>query len=119
MLNPLTFYKCISEETRLKSVLLITLKKELCVCDLTEALDLSQPKVSRHLAELRKFDILRDDRRGKWVYYGLSPDLPEWALGVLQTTLSQSPDYLSDAVTRLTEQLPAEELEELEEAAYA
>lgn len=115
MLNPLTFYKCISEETRLKSVLLITLKKELCVCDLTEALDLSQPKVSRHLAELRKFDILRDDRRGKWVYYGLSPDLPEWALGVLKTTLSQSPDYLSEAVTRLTEemeQLPTEELEE-------
>ena len=65
-MNPIAFYKCLSEDTRLKCLLLITLKGELCVCDLIIALQLSQPKVSRHLAELRKCGILLDKFRIGW-----------------------------------------------------
>ena len=102
MINPLSFYKCLSDDTRLKSLLLITVKKELCVCDLISALHLSQPKVSRHLAELRKCKILVDERRGKWVFYSLNPELPEWALNALSETASQAVDYIADNLNALT-----------------
>ncbi|MFT2090043.1 metalloregulator ArsR/SmtB family transcription factor [Paraglaciecola sp. 2405UD69-4] len=101
MNTPLSFYKCLSEDTRLKCLLLITMHSELCVCDLITALKLSQPKVSRHLAELRKCGLLQDERRGKWVFYKLSSSLPEWAVEVLQTTAKHNSDYLSSSVNNL------------------
>lgn len=87
MIEPLSLYKSLAEETRLKSLLLMQSQGELCVCDLMSALDLSQPKVSRHLAELRKHHIVLDERRGKWVYYRINPALPEWVKHVLDITL--------------------------------
>jgi ArsR family transcriptional regulator len=100
-MTPITFYKCLSEDTRLKCLLLITLKDELCVCDLISALKLSQPKVSRHLAELRKCGILSDQRRGKWVFYQLNQALPKWALEVLELTAKNNTQYLNDCFTNL------------------
>lgn len=106
-MTPLQFYKCMSEDTRLKSLLLITIKGELCVCDLTAALELSQPKVSRHLAELRKCQLLLDERRGKWVYYQLSPELPSWAREVLTLTANENSDFLADCANKLEQALNA------------
>ena len=83
LFDPVTFFKCLSDDTRLKSLLLLQLKKELCVCDLMEALQESQPKVSRHLADLRVSGLVLDERRGKWVYYRINKELPAWALKVL------------------------------------
>lgn len=100
-MTPVAFYKCLSEDTRLKSLLLITLKGELCVCDLISALQLSQPKVSRHLAELRKCGILSDNRRGKWVFYELNQALPKWALEVLVLTTKDNQAYLKDCLHNL------------------
>lgn len=71
------------------------------MCDLMEALQLDQPKTSRHLAELRKCGLLLDERRGKWVYYRLHPKLPDWARKVLQETLAHNGDYTRDALTRI------------------
>ncbi|GAB3028404.1 metalloregulator ArsR/SmtB family transcription factor [Bowmanella dokdonensis] len=101
-MNPLNLYKCLAEDTRLKSLLLIRHKHQLCVCDLQDALQLSQPKVSRHLAELRKCDLLQDERRGKWVYYRLHPALPDWIHGVLDKTFTHNQDYLADCLSRLS-----------------
>jgi ArsR family transcriptional regulator len=98
-MTPVAFYKCLSEDTRLKCLLLITLKGELCVCDLISALQLSQPKVSRHLAELRKCGILSDQRRGKWVFYQLNQALPKWSLEVLKLSAKDNNQYLSDCLT--------------------
>lgn len=100
-MHPLSFYKCLAEDTRLKSLLLITQVGEACVCDLMEALQLDQPKTSRHLAELRKCGLLHDERRGKWVYYRLHPELPDWARKVLRETLAHNGDYTRDALTRI------------------
>jgi ArsR family transcriptional regulator len=100
-MTPVAFYKCLSEDTRLKFLLMITLKGELCVCDLISALQLSQPKVSRHLAELRKCGILSDHRRGKWVFYQLNQTLPKWAFEVLTLTAKDNNLYLSDCLTNL------------------
>ena len=87
MLEPVQLFKCLSDETRLSSTLLIMQEGELCVCELMEALALSQPKISRHLAQLRNCGILDDARRGHWVYYSISVQLPHWAKDVLLATV--------------------------------
>lgn len=100
-LSPLSFFKCLAEETRLKTLLMLSVKNELCVCDLTSALQLSQPKISRHLADLRKCGLVSDERRGKWVYYRLNPALPSWALEVIQLSEKNNADYIEDALKNL------------------
>jgi len=93
-MNPVQFYKCLADETRLRCLLLITSEDELCVCELTEALQESQPKVSRHLAQLRQCELLVDRRQGQWVFYRLNPNLPEWARSVLTETTAHNTDFL-------------------------
>ncbi|MDR5899504.1 metalloregulator ArsR/SmtB family transcription factor [Halomonas vilamensis] len=77
-LTPLQTFKCLSDETRLHLVLLIAEEGELCVCEMTHVLQESQPKVSRHLAQLRQCGLLNDQREGQWVYYRIARDLPAW-----------------------------------------
>ena len=83
------FFKCLSDSTRLDILKMVLAKENLCVCEITEALNLSQPKISRHLALLRNLSILLDQRKGQWVYYRLNPDLPEWAVAVLKIISEQ------------------------------
>jgi ArsR family transcriptional regulator len=56
---------------------------ELCVCELTEALGISQPKMSRHLATLRDAGLVQGRREGFWIHYRIAPGLPEWAIHAL------------------------------------
>ncbi len=77
------FFKCLSDPTRLDILKIILARQNVCVCEITEILQLSQPKISRHLALLRNLSILLDERKGQWVYYRLNPDLPVWATSIL------------------------------------
>jgi len=99
--NPVQFYKCLADETRLRCLLLIEHEQELCVCELTEAIDEIQPKVSRHLAQLRQCGLLVDRRQGQWVFYRVSPELPNWAKTVLAETLESNGVFLADNLNRL------------------
>lgn len=103
MLDPVIFYKQLADETRLRALLLITQEEELCVCELVAALDESQPKISRHLAQLRKTGLLEDRRQGQWIFYRLSPQLPEWCWAVLSATAAANTDYLQQAKTQLAD----------------
>ncbi|WP_025739197.1 ArsR/SmtB family transcription factor [Salinivibrio socompensis] len=94
MCDTLTFYKALSEPTRLISLLLLSEHGELCVCDLMEALALSQPKISRHLAELRKHQLVVCERRSKWVYYQLHPTLSKWMHDILRATAIHNPSLM-------------------------
>lgn len=85
-LNAQTFYSALSHEIRLRSLMLLQTQGELCVCELTHALDLSQPMISRHLALLREAGLVVDRRVGVWIYYAINPALPAWARSVLATT---------------------------------
>lgn len=100
-MESLLLFKAMADDTRLKILLLLSLKGELCVCDLQQALLISQPKVSRHLAELRRHELLHDERRGKWVYYRLNPALPAWVATIIATSSHNSHHYLADCLTRL------------------
>lgn len=101
VLTPVTLFKALADETRLRIALLVTREQELCVCELTCALDLSQPKISRHLAQLRSAEILADRRQGQWVYYRLHPQLPEWARNLLHGTLAANLHWLKSDAARL------------------
>ena len=59
-----TFFKMLADSTRLRCLLLMQAEGELCVCELTHALNLSQPKISRHLAHLREAGVLVARRNG-------------------------------------------------------
>lgn len=78
MITPEEFTKALSDPTRLRVLMLLIQEEELCVCQLTEALDMVQPKISRHLAVLREKKILLDKRKGLWIFYRLHPEMPTW-----------------------------------------
>lgn len=82
-MSPDHLFRLLSDATRLRCVLLLHAHRSLCVCELTHALDMSQPKISRHLAMLREGGLVADERRGQWVHYRIREDLPDWARRVL------------------------------------
>ncbi|UTW46127.1 metalloregulator ArsR/SmtB family transcription factor [bacterium SCSIO 12696] len=101
-MSPIDLFKCLADQTRLRALLLIHQNDELCVCELTAAMSESQPKISRHLALLRTSGLLVDRRQGQWVFYRLSPSLPQWAVEVLDTTLSSNKTIIETDLKRLT-----------------
>lgn len=100
-MDPTFFFKALADDTRLRCLLLITQSKELCVCELMAALNESQPKISRHLAQLRKNGLLSHRRQGQWVFYKLHSELPEWAQQVLKTTLNNQTQWLQNNINHL------------------
>ena len=95
MIEPNVLFSALSNDVRLRCLMLLTAEEELCVCEFTHALGLAQPAISRHLALLREPGIVLDRREGLWIHYRLHPDLPQWAMDVLQATatgiVGQSP----------------------------
>jgi ArsR family transcriptional regulator len=83
-------FQLLSDETRLRSILLMKQEGELCVCELVHALGLIQPKISRHLATLRDAGVVLDRRQGQWIYYKLNPDLPDWATTVIDAMAAEA-----------------------------
>ncbi len=79
-----TLFALLADATRRRIMALLTREGELCVCEITGALELVQPRVSSHLALLRKAGLVKARKEGLWVHYSIHPDLPEWALSVLE-----------------------------------
>lgn len=100
-LDPTSLFKCLADETRLRIALLIAIEGELCVCELVAALDESQPKISRHLAQLRACGLLADRRQGQWVYYRQGPALAPWARAVIDAAKAAHADWLRPDLQRL------------------
>ncbi len=81
------FFRLLSDDTRIRVLMLLQCEGELCVCELTHALALSQPKISRHLAQLRDSSLVKTRRAGQWMYYRLNSALPVWEKSVISATL--------------------------------
>jgi len=64
--------KTLGEPTRLRLVVLLAIQGEVCVCQLAEALDEPDFKISRHLAILRSAGVVATRREGTWMYYSLA-----------------------------------------------
>ncbi|MFN2309515.1 MAG: metalloregulator ArsR/SmtB family transcription factor [Gammaproteobacteria bacterium] len=84
--TPDSLFTALAHPLRLRALLLLWQEGELCVCEMTHALRVSQPMLSRHLAQLRQWTLVCDRRRGLWVYYRLDDALPDWARQVLAAT---------------------------------
>lgn len=87
MMTPNELFSLLSDETRLRCLILLQKEKELCVCEISQIVDSIQPKISRHLALMRKSGLVTDDRRGQWVYYSLNRSLPDWAKKLVESAL--------------------------------
>lgn len=93
------FFDALADETRRRMLALITREGELCVCELHYALDVLQPKVSRHLAILREAGLLNVRREGTWIFYRVNNTLPDWVVAILHTldpVWQAIPDYQQD-----------------------
>src|SRR6185369_10308522 len=68
-------FKALGDPVRLRLLSLIAARGggEVCVCDLTEAFDVSGPTISHHLRVLREAGLVDCERRGTWVYYRVIP----------------------------------------------
>ena len=72
MQNVSLFFAALADENRLRLLQLIR-DGEICVCYLQEVLQTNQPKISRHLAYLKRAGLVEARREGKWMHYRLKP----------------------------------------------
>lgn len=80
------FFQALGDNTRLRLLNLMG-EQEICVCYFVEILDQPQPKISRHLAYLRKAGIVTTRREGKWMHYRIVMPPNEGAAKVLREIL--------------------------------
>lgn len=66
-------------------------ERELCVCELTDALGISQPRASQHLQHLKRAGLVIERRDGKWIYYSINPSAVQ-EFRALLTEYFDSPD---------------------------
>ena len=79
-------FQALADRTRLRLLHLMA-QQEVCVCYFVEVLRAPQPKISRHLAYLRRAGLVAARREGKWMHYRLLQPADPYASEVLQTTL--------------------------------
>ena len=91
-------FKAFADRTRLRLISLIG-DSEVCVCFLVAILKTSQPKISRHLAYLRRAGIVASRREGKWMHYRLTNPPDEHAARIfreVRVSLAEHPDLQRD-----------------------
>ncbi len=76
--------KLLGDKTRL-TILSYLKHQELCVCELVDLLNVSQPAMSQHLKKLRLAGIIRERKQGTWVYYSLNEQLPGYVSVIIQS----------------------------------
>ena len=128
MSEAVQLFKALADETRLR-ILNLAAHRELCVCQIVEALGLGQSKVSRHLAHLRNAGLVNDRREGLWMYYSLAEPkgyLHEQVLAVLKRSARELPmaavdmqalEGLGECSELCPDHAPRKEGERCEEAA--
>jgi ArsR family transcriptional regulator len=91
-------FRAFSDRTRLR-ILCLLHKREFCVGDIVDILQVPQPKISRHLANLRKAGLVAVRKSGLWCYYSLAPaqtGFQEKLLSCLSNCFSDVPQIQMD-----------------------
>lgn len=96
------FYKALGDEVRLKILHMLS-EQEMCVCEIIDKLDMSQPAVSHHLKILRQAGLVKDSREGKWIYYSLNGSVFE---EVFSSEKAEVIQYYSEPLKRKLAILP-------------
>ena len=74
----------INDETRIKILHFIHAHNEVCVCEIEEAFNMIQSRISRHLKILKEAGFLKVDRRGRWAYYSIRTPLDQFRQAILE-----------------------------------
>lgn len=90
----LKIFKALSDSNRIRILKMLEIRS-LCVCEITEVLNLANSTVSKHLSILRDTELIIDEKDGKWVNYHLNT--------------SRSEPYVSELLPLLQEWLPDDE----------
>lgn len=86
-----TIFKLLGDKTRVTIMKLLE-EDECCVCELVEVFQMSQPSISQHLRKLRDNGMIREKRKGQWIFYSLDKDGESYPLikHVLEALPSQT-----------------------------
>ena len=97
--------KALSDPNRVKIIKMLE-KRELCVCELTAALGLAQPTVSKHLKQLEDAELVESRKQGSWVNYSLAAEGESPFSGTMLKHLEQ---WLNDEkeIIELIRQVPS------------
>lgn len=89
--DTLAALKALGDENRLRALLACS-EQELCVCQITELLQLAPSTVSKHMSILRQADLVESRKEGRWIYYRVST---EFAPASVQSLLRELRDELA------------------------
>lgn len=89
--NLLDFFKLMSDETRLRILILLSHKK-FCVCELCGIMKESQPKISKHLGKMRDIGLVKDERQEQFIYYRLNIT-DKLYMNILNEIIQNADDY--------------------------
>lgn len=81
--------KLLGDKTRL-SIIAILKIRECCVCELLEVFEMSQPSISQHLRKLKDAGLVKEERKGQWVYYSLNSR--GYLYGMIEDILAHIPE---------------------------
>ncbi|RNB91484.1 ArsR family transcriptional regulator [Brevibacillus fluminis] len=95
-------FKLLGDKTRL-TIMALLYVQSLCVRDLVEILQVSQPSVSQHLAKLRIQGLVKETRQGAWVFYSINSE----HMPIVKMILDQMPDMQHTIKTVQNEQVKA------------
>lgn len=87
--NLVKLFKALSDETRIR-ILHILLERECCVCEVMQALNISQSRASRNLGILEDAGFIKSRRDGLWILYSIDAEAKEGQLASLVETLRSS-----------------------------
>lgn len=81
--------KLLGDQTRL-TIMGLLKNNECCVCEFVEILDMSQPAISQHLRKLRDAGLVKEQRKGHWMFYSLNQEDDSFSL--ISEVLEHIPD---------------------------
>ena len=74
---------------------------ECCVCEFVEIFKMSQPAISQHLRKLRDIELVKEERRGQWIFFSINENHEDYPF--IQSILERLPDQ-NDSITELEAQ---------------
>ncbi len=92
----LKYTKALADGNRLRIIAALSRYPELCVCQITELLDLAMATVSRHISVLQNAGLVESRKDGRWVHYRLASDFPGQLRIWIDAELMQTSDIQKD-----------------------
>lgn len=83
--------KLLGDKTRLTMIGILK-QRDCCVCEFQEVFEMSQPSISQHLRKLKDAGMVKEERRGQWIYYSLNQQSELY--GLIVDILEHVPDQL-------------------------